>query len=76
MQSGLVNTFQAYERGIGQQYTGAADAAKYGALAVLFRSMNLRLDDHPHTGEMSYGSLPISKTVSYTHLTLPTSDLV
>ena len=36
MQSELVNTFQAYERGIGQQYAGAADAAKYGALAVLF----------------------------------------
>ena len=25
--------------------------------------MNLRLDDYPHTGEMSYGSLPISKRI-------------
>ena len=61
MQSSLVNTFKAYEGGLSQQYSGAAHAAKYGALAVIFRSMNLRLDDYPHTGEISYGSLPISK---------------
>ena len=76
MQSGLVNTFQAYERGIGQQYTGAADAAKYGALAVLFRSMNLRLDDHPHTGEMSYGSLPISKRIPAASISTNDSELL
>ena len=63
MQSSLVNTFKAYEGGLSQQYSGAAHAAKYGALAVIFRSMNLRLDDYPHTGEISYGSLPISKRI-------------
>ena len=49
MQSDLVNTFKAYEGGLSQQYIGVAHAAKYGAVAVLFRSINLRLDDHPHT---------------------------
>ena len=35
------------------------EAAKFGAVGVIVRSMNLRLDDFPHTGSMSYGDLPI-----------------
>ena len=76
MQSGLLNTFKAYEGGLGQQYIGAAHAAKYGARAVLFRSMNLRLDDHPHTGEMSYGSLPISKRIPAASISTNDSELL
>ena len=63
MQPGLVNTFKAYEGVRLLRYHGAANAARYGAVAVLVRSMNLRLDDYPHTGVMSYGSLPISKRI-------------
>ena len=63
MEPGFIDTFKAYEGALDQRYSGAAEAAKYGAVAVIVRSMNLRLDDYPHTGEMSYGSLPISKRI-------------
>ena len=76
MQSRLLNPFKAYEGGLGQQYIGAAHAAKYGARAVLFRSMNLRLDDYPHTGEMSYGSLPISKRIPAASISTNDSELL
>ena len=76
MQSGLVNTFKAYEGVLSQQYIGVAHAAKYGAVAVLFRSINLRLDDHPHTGEMSYGSLPISKRIPAASISTNDSELL
>lgn len=54
----LINTFQAYGGSVDQRHSGAAEAAKYGAVGVIVRSMNLRLDDYPHTGSMSYGDLP------------------
>ena len=76
MQSSLVNTFKAYEGGLSQQYSGAAHAAKYGALAVIFRSMNFRLDDYPHTGEISYGSLPISKRIPAASISTNDSELL
>ena len=63
MDASLVNTFDAYSGAVDQRYSGAAEAAKFGAVAVIVRSMNLRLDDYPHTGVMSYGSLPISKRI-------------
>lgn len=63
MQAGLVNTFKAYGGAVDQRYNGAAEAAKYGALAVIVRSLNFRLDDYPHTGLMSYGDLPNNKRI-------------
>ena len=54
----LINTFSAYSGAVDQRGQGAAEAAKYGALGVIVRSMNLRLDDFPHTGGMRYGDLP------------------
>jgi hypothetical protein len=36
------------------------EAAKYGAVGTIVRSMNMRLDDFPHTGTMGYGDLPKS----------------
>lgn len=59
----LINTFQAYSGCVDQRYSGAEAAAKYGAAGVLVRSMNLRLDDFPHTGSMSYGDLPIQDRI-------------
>lgn len=53
-----IHTFQAYSGCVDQRHGGAAEAAKYGAVGVIVRSMNLRLDDFPHTGSMSYGDLP------------------
>ena len=63
MQADLVNTFEAYAGAVDQRYNGAEEAAKYGALAVIVRSLNFRLDDYPHTGVMSYGDLPINKRI-------------
>ena len=44
MQADLVNTFEAYAGAVDQRYNGAEEAAKYGALAVIVRSLNFRLD--------------------------------
>ncbi|WP_062057679.1 M20/M25/M40 family metallo-hydrolase [Aquimarina longa] len=57
MQADLISTFSAYGGCVDQRYSGAAEAAKYGAVGVIVRSMNLRKDDFPHTGSMSYGTL-------------------
>ena len=63
MQANLINTFQAYGEAVNQRTHGASEAVKYGAIGVIIRSMSLRLDDYPHTGTMSYGSLPPSKRI-------------
>ncbi len=63
MQSNLISTFQAYGEAVNQRTNGAVEAVKYGAIGVIVRSMNLRLDDYPHTGVMSYGKLPPSKRI-------------
>ena len=48
------NTFDAYGGGVDQRGSGASRAAKYGAIAVLVRSMTTELDDYPHTGALNY----------------------
>ena len=58
MQIDLIQTFKAYGGSVDQRYSGAKEAAKYGAVGVVVRSMNLRMDDLPHTGVMSYGDTP------------------
>jgi len=63
MQADLIQTFEAYGGCVDQRYAGAMEAAKYGAVAVMVRSMNLRLDDYPHTGSMSYGNLPNNQRI-------------
>ena len=54
MKPQFITTFEAY--GEAARYRGgtAIRAAKLGAKAVIVRSMTLALDDHPHTGGMSY----------------------
>lgn len=44
MRASVINTFEAYSGAVDQRYSGAAEAAKYGAIGVIVRSMNLRLD--------------------------------
>lgn len=63
MQADLINTFQAYGGCVDQRYTGAMEAAKFGAVGVIVRSMNLRLDDFPHTGTMTYGETPENERI-------------
>ncbi|MEM9141449.1 MAG: M28 family peptidase, partial [Bacteroidota bacterium] len=63
MEPTLINTFEAYSGCVDQRYSGAAEAAKLGAIAVVVRSMTLSLDDYPHTGAMSYGDLPVADRI-------------
>lgn len=53
----VINNFSAYGKAVGQRAWGASDAAKYGAKAVMVRSMTNRLDDTPHTGSLRYKPL-------------------
>jgi carboxypeptidase Q len=50
----FVETFRAYGDAVGYRVFGASRAAKYGALAVLVRSMSSSVDNDPHTGAMFY----------------------
>ncbi|MBT8299106.1 MAG: M20/M25/M40 family metallo-hydrolase [Maribacter sp.] len=59
----LISTFQSYSGCVNQRYAGATEAAKFGAVGVIVRSMNLRLDNFPHTGSMSYGDTPTSDRI-------------
>jgi hypothetical protein len=63
MQANLISTFQAYSGCVDQRYNGAKEASAYGAVGVIVRSTNLRLDDLPHTGAMSYGDQEVSKRI-------------
>lgn len=58
-----IETFKAYSGCIDQRSSGAREAAKLGAVGVIVRSMNLRLDDFPHTGNTNYGDLPKDKYI-------------
>ena len=49
-----ISTFSAYGSCVDQRYSGAIEASKKGAIAVIVRSMNVRQDDFPHTGSMAY----------------------
>jgi len=49
-----VNPFHAYGGAVNQRTSGAIEAAKVGAVAVLVRSITPALDDEPHTGMMRY----------------------
>lgn len=63
MQADLINTFEAYGGCSKQRYAGAFEAGKLGAVGVIVRSLNLRQDDFPHTGSMSYQDLPESQRI-------------
>lgn len=50
----LMDTFRAYGEAVQYRVRGASEAARRGAVAALVRSPTARLDDHPHTGILSY----------------------
>lgn len=50
----LINTFKAYGACWPIRGGGTREAARYGAKAVLIRSLATPLDNHPHTGGMYY----------------------
>lgn len=55
----MINTFEAYGEAAEYRWSGPSEAAKYGAVATICRSMTNATDDFPHTGAMGYAdSLP------------------
>lgn len=54
MDARMVYTFGAYGTCVDQRVFGAIWAASKGAKGIIVRSMNLRIDDYPHTGSMAY----------------------
>jgi len=63
LQPELINTFQAYGGCSSERYNGAAEAAKYGAVGTIIRSLSSRQDDYPHTGAMGYGETPVEQRI-------------
>ena len=63
LQADLIHTFEAYGGCSSERYRGAYEAAKYGAVGTIVRSLSSRQDDYPHTGSMSYGDLPAEQRI-------------
>lgn len=63
MEQENIETFTSYGGCVDQRYAGAKEASKFGAAGTIVRSMNLRLDDFPHTGAQSYGDIPKSQYI-------------
>ncbi|MDT8347640.1 MAG: M20/M25/M40 family metallo-hydrolase, partial [Flavobacteriaceae bacterium] len=53
----VIQSFHGYGPAVQYRVNGAKEAAKYGAIGVIVRSVTQKLDDFPHTGSMSYGEL-------------------
>ncbi len=51
-----INTFHAYRDAGQYRGQGPSRAAKYGAVAVIVRSLSHATDNHPHTGATRYDS--------------------
>lgn len=76
MDAKLINTFDAYSGSVDQRSSGAKEAGKFGALGVIVRSMNLRLDDFPHTGGMGYGDTPVDKRIPAAAISTNAAELL
>jgi hypothetical protein len=72
----FVETFKAYSGCVDQRSSGAREAGKLGALAVIVRSMNLRLDDFPHTGATNYGDISKEQRIPATAISTNGAELL
>jgi len=52
----FVKTFQAYGDAVTFRGSGASQAARYGAVGAIVRSMSESTDNNPHTGSLRYDS--------------------
>ena len=76
MDASLINTFESYGGCVNQRYSGAMEASKFGAIGVIVRSMNLRIDDFPHTGSMTYGDIPPQERIPSAAISTKHADLL
>lgn len=51
-----IHTFEAYGGAVEQRVNGASEAVKFGAVAVIVRSMSPNIEDYPHTGSIRYAA--------------------
>lgn len=49
-----INTFSAYMGAVDQRASGPSEAAKYGAVGAIVRSMSSGIEAYPHTGGLRY----------------------
>jgi len=54
LDQGKLNSFTGYGGAVNQRLYGANEAAKYGAVGVVIRSITSKYDNTPHTGVMLY----------------------
>ncbi|MFN4298376.1 MAG: M28 family peptidase [Thermaurantimonas sp.] len=54
MRKDYISTGAGYGDAVKYRWSGAVEASKYGAVAVLIRSVTTRADDYTHTGVMTY----------------------
>lgn len=52
----VIPMFASYAGAVDQRGSGASEAAKYGAVGVVVRSMGVNLEDYPHTGSLRYAA--------------------
>jgi Peptidase family M28 len=71
-----IDTHISYTGCVDQRSSGAKEAAKFGAVATIVRSMNMRLDDFPHTGNQSYGDLPKSEYIPAAAISTNAAELL
>ena len=50
----VIPMFSSYGGAVDQRGSGASEAAKYGAVGAVVRSMGVNLEDYPHTGSLRY----------------------
>lgn len=72
----MINTFDAYGACGSQRYSGARIAVDKGAVAVIVRSLSHKVDNHPHTGVMSYENLPKSRQIPAAAISTQGADLL
>lgn len=66
----VIRCGSAYGKAVKFRYSGASEAAKYGAVATILRSMTHALNNDPHTGMMVYDSTVSSKIPCFAVSTL------
>jgi carboxypeptidase Q len=54
MNPAYIRTFEAYRESGSARRSGPSQAAKYGAIGVMVRSLASNIDDYPHTGSTGY----------------------
>lgn len=71
-----IRTGNAYGETVKYRGSGASQAAKYGAVAMVVRSMSSVADDEPHTGNMNYDLTVSSVKIPALALSYKAADLL